>query len=71
MYEDIPAPYDNRNGSRTLTEAMRELQTFRATRKAHDLSVLPVVPVFKHNQPAPEPVEEEQIQEAKKPKRKK
>lgn len=70
MYEDIPAPYDTRNGSRTLTEAMRELQAFRATRNPHDLGVLPAAPVFKRNLPEPEPVAEP-AQEAKKPKRKK
>lgn len=37
---DIPAPYDNTSGQRTMAQAMRELCAFRATRQTHDLSVL-------------------------------
>ena len=70
MANAIPAPYDGKNGMRTVTAAMAELRAFRATQPAHDLSVLKRRYPVKTN-PETETQEPAQPQEPVKPAKRK
>lgn len=62
---DIPAPYDHTSGSRTLTQAMKELQEFRLNHPRQDSSFL------KRTYPTENYFAHDEVEEVKPPKRNK